>query len=382
LSYIGTRLNMIESKTSLEALFEPCKVGNIELPNRIVMAPMTRSQSPGGIPTSEVAAYYRRRTEGGVGLIITEGTTVDHPAASNDTSIPVFHGDQALSAWRKVVDEVHAAGGKIMPQLWHQGMARKPGSGHHPDHPSASPSGIVKPGKKVGEPLSAGEVEQIRDAFIDAAVEAKLVGFDGVELHGAHGYLIDQFFWNETNQRDDEFSGSISERTKFACDIIRGIRAAVGENFPIILRFSQWKLQDYDVKLADTPEDLARFLEPLSEAGVDIFHCSQRRFWEPEFDGSDLNLAGWTKKLTGKPAITVGSVGLDDDFINGFMGKSAESAGKEGLDDLLRRVEAEEFDLVAIGRAVLVDPEWPNKVKESRYSELLPFTPDALSVLS
>lgn len=323
----------------MNALYEPCHVANIDLPNRLVMAPMTRSQSPGGIPTDEVAAYYRRRAEGGVGLIITEGTTINHPSASNDTAIPIFHGAEALSAWKKVVDEVHEVGGRIMPQLWHQGMARKPGTGHNPDYPSAGPSGYLDPSKMVGKPLPNAEVKEIVTAFIQGAIDAREVGFDGVEIHGAHGYLIDQFFWEGTNVRTDEYGGDTKGRTTFACQIISGIRKALGPDFTIILRFSQWKQRDYDAKLASTPEELADFLEPLSAAGVDIFHCSQRRFWEPEFEGSNLNLAGWTKKLTGKPTITVGSVGLDEEFIAGFMGKSAESTGEQGLEDLVERFE-------------------------------------------
>lgn len=370
------------TNTAFDALYAPCRVANLDLPNRWVMAPMTRSQSPGGNPTEDVAGYYQRRAENDIGLIITEGTTVNHPSASNDVNIPKFHGDAPTKGWSRVVEAVHSAGGKIMPQLWHQGMARMPGTGHNPDYPSVSPSGYKVPGKKVGEPLTKMEIEGIVEAFVEAARLAKEIGFDGVEIHGAHGYLVDQFFWEGTNLREDEYGGDLVARTKFATDIVSGMRAEVGPDYPIILRFSQWKQQDYDAKLGHTPEALKAFLTPLSEAGVDIFHCSQRRFWEPEFENSDLNLAGWTKKLTGKPAITVGSVGLDEEFISGFMGKSAEATGEKGLDELVERFEREEFDLVAVGRAILVDPEWARKMREKRYSELMPFTREALAVLS
>lgn len=367
---------------SVEALFEPFNLPNLELKNRLVMAPMTRSMSPGGVPGDDVAAYYRRRVEGGLGLIITEGTTIDHPVASNDTNIPVFHGDEALSGWKYVVDQVHEAGGKIVPQLWHQGMARKPGTGWSPEAPSAGPSGLVRAGKQVAEPMSDDDVQQVINGFINAAKFAKEIGFDGVELHGAHGYLIDQFFWKDTNVRTDRYGGGIAERTRFACDIIKGIKRQVGSDFPLILRFSQWKLQDYEAKLANSPEELSEFLAPLVEAGVDIFHCSTRRFWEPEFEGSELNLAGWTKRLTGKPTMTVGSVGLDEEFIAGFMGTEAMSTGAKGVADLVARLEREEFDLVAIGRAVLVDSAWANKVAHGNYAELQPFNTEALGTLS
>src|SRR5690606_31751349 len=134
-------------------------------------------------------------------------------------------------------------------------------------------------------------------AFAQAAADARALGFDAVEVHGAHGYLIDQFFWEGTNRRDDAYGGSIANRTRFAAEIIAAIRARVGADLPIILRFSQWKLQDYHARLVNSPTELEQFLTPLAEAGVDLFHCSTRRFWEPEFAGSDLTLAGWTRKL-------------------------------------------------------------------------------------
>ena len=127
-------------------------------------------------------------------------------------------------------------------------------------------------------------------------------------------------------------------------------------------------------------EELERFLSQLSSAGVDIFNASTRRFWEPEFEGSDLNLAGWTRKLTGKPAITVGSVGLDSDFTSLFVeGKGGQNSG---IDQLIERLEREEFDLVAVGRALLTDPAWAAKIRGDRIDELKPFTPAALATLS
>src|SRR5947209_7077825 len=118
---------------SRNPLFEPFAHKSLQLANRIVMAPMTRSKSPSGIPGADVAAYYRRRAEGGVGLIVTEGTIVDRPGACASAEIPNFHTPESVAGWRNVVKEVHAAGGKIAPQLWHQGMVRKPGTGPNPE---------------------------------------------------------------------------------------------------------------------------------------------------------------------------------------------------------------------------------------------------------
>jgi 2,4-dienoyl-CoA reductase-like NADH-dependent reductase (Old Yellow Enzyme family) len=161
--------------------------------------------------------------------------------------------------------------------------------------------------------------------------------------------------------------------------LVRAVRQGVGPDFAIILRVSQWKLQDYTAQLAATPQEMEQWLVPLAEAGVDIFHCSQRRYWEPEFAGSDLNFAGWAKKLTGKPSITVGSVGLSGDFLNAFMG---ETSTPNSLDELLRRFGRGDFDLVGVGRALLADAEWARKIHEGRASELVGFNKAALATLA
>ena len=228
--------------------------------------------------------------------------------------------------------------------------------------------------------MTQQDIDDVVAAFAKAARDAKDVGFDAIELHGAHGYLIDQFFWEGTNQRDDQYGGSMENRGRFAVEIIKAVRAAVGPDYPIIFRFSQWKQQDYTARLAPTPELLEQFLAPLSDAGVDIFHCSQRRFWEPEFESSELNLAGWTRKITGKPCITVGSVGLDGEFLQ-FMVNTDKVAQTANIDGLLERLDADEFDLVAVGRALLVDPQWADKVREGRFEDIAPFSRDALKTL-
>lgn len=360
-----------------DILFKPFTHPKLQLDNRIVMAPMTRHFSPNGVPNEAVADYYERRAQGGVGLILTEGTTVPHGAASSSVEIPCFHGP-ALEGWQKVVERVHAAGGKIAPQLWHVGTTRKPGTGPCPDYPSAAPSGLSKPGNKVMEPLTVAEIEKIIKAFTEAAVNAVELGFDALELHGAHGYMIDNFFWEGTNQRDDKYGGSLVKRTRFAVEILESIRAEIGNDFPIILRFSQWKQQDYEAKLARSPDELAEFIEPLSAAGVDIFHCSTRRFWEPEFEGSNLNFAGWVKKLAGKPTISVGSVSLTEEFIATYREGVAEVAG---LEELIQRMEADEFDLIAVGRALIANPNWPDMVKHDKADDLRAYDKEMLTEL-
>ncbi|MFV6026665.1 1,2-oxophytodienoate reductase [Streptomyces sp. CB02009] len=363
-----------------EILSRPVSLNGLTVPNRIAMAPMTRMFSPGGVPGEDVLSYYARRAAAGVGLIVTEGTYVGHASAGQSDRVPRFHGEEQLAGWAKVAEAVHAAGGTIVPQLWHIGMVREQGQAPYPDAPAMGPSGIRTDGTEgTGQAMTQSDLDDVIGSFAEAAAAAERIGFDGVELHGAHGYLLDQFLWAGTNRRTDAYGGDPVARTKFAAEVVAAVRASVSPEFPVIFRYSQWKQDAYDARLAETPQELEAILAPLAAAGVDAFHASTRRHWIPEFEDSDLNLAGWTKKLTGRPTITVGSVGLDGDFIHAFAG---EGAPVQGIDDLLDRLERDEFDMVAIGRALLQDPEWAAKVLAGRTDELKPYDAAAVRTLS
>ncbi len=375
-----------ESNTtaSVDVLFQPYKFGRVTLPNRVVMAPMTRSQSPGKVPTDTVVEYYRRRAAGGVGLIITEGVNPLHPPSSGYPDVPYFGSDEVAPMWKKIADVVHAEGSFIIPQIWHVGSIRQLGMEPDPAVPGYGPSPVAHPfyaDKGGGDVPHEMTQQDIDDAVASYAVSAKAaedLGFDGLEIHAAHSYLIDQFFWEVTNLRTDKYGGkTLVERSRFALDVIQAVRGAVSADFPVVFRYSQWKQGDYNHKMAKTPEELEAFLMPLSEAGVDYFHASSRRFNDPEFEGSDLNLAGWTQKITGKPTITVGSVGLDSDFLRSYAGKASH---RQGVDALIRRLEHHEFDLVAVGRALLSDAEWANKVREGRENEIVEFETKFMTV--
>jgi 2,4-dienoyl-CoA reductase-like NADH-dependent reductase (Old Yellow Enzyme family) len=366
----------------VNALFAPFKIKSLDLKNRIVMAPMTRTFAPEGVPGADVEAYYRRRAEDGVGLILSEGTVIDRPAASNHERIPFFHGEKSLAGWSKVIKTVHDKGGKMGPQIWHVGSVAHP-AGDWPTSGVESPAGLLAPETPRGEAMSEEDIADTIAAYARAAADAKRLGFDTFEIHGAHGYLIDQFFWAGTNKRTDRYGGAtLKERARFAADVVKAMREAVGPDYPIILRLSQWKQQDYKARLAETPDAMTDWLMPLVEAGVDVLHCSQRRFWEPEFpeiDGEQgLNFAGWAKKLTGAATISVGSVGLSGDFMAAFGG---ESSSVVGLDNLVRRMEREEFDLIAVGRAILSDPQWVTKVRTGDNENMRPFTAAAFGEL-
>lgn len=348
-----------------DAFFKAFEYKTLRLRNRFVMAPMTRAQSPEGIPDQRVADYYGRRAAAEVGLILTEGTVVDRPASKNLKDIPDFHGKSALQGWSRVLEAVHRQGGKIGPQIWHVGNSS---AGWAPPVPFEHP-----------DSMTPADIENTIMAFADAARSAAALGFDVVEIHGAHGYLIDQFFWQNSNHRTDQYGGAtIQERVRFGVDLVKAIRKAVGPDMPLIMRISQWKGQDYNARIVTTPQELENWVSPLANAGVDIFHASQRRYWIPEFEGSDLNFAGWIKKITGRPTITVGSVGLDVDFMDSF--RKGAGGPPTSLDDLLRRFDRGDFDLIAVGRQLLQDPEWVRKVKEHRLSDIQSFDSASLRV--
>ena len=354
---------------SLDSLFKPFTLKSLNLPNRVAMAPMTRGFSPEGIPGPDVADYYRRRAEGGVGLIITEGTLISHPSAGPNTTYPRLAAGASQAAWQHVVDEVHGAGGHIFPQLWHVGLnTRREGPNIDTTIKLLGPSGVHLDGTQTDLPMTTDDINAVISAYGTSAKIAREIGFDGIEIHAAHGYLIDQFFWEHTNRRDDRFGGDLTGRTHFAAEVIRECRRQVGPDYPICLRFSQWKLRNYDARLVETPDELDLFLAPLVEAGADMFHCSTRRFWEPEFEESDLNLAGWVKKLTGLPTMTVGSVSSNTTFTD-----PDEPTVIDNLDALVAMLDRGDFDLVAVGRALIANPAWPQLIKSGAVENLIPF---------
>ena len=353
-------------------LFRPLTVGTMTVKNRIVMAPMTRSFAPGGVLHADMTEYYRRRSAGGVGLIVTEGTTVEHPVAHFTSGVPHFYGAAALARWSEVVETVHDAGSCIIPQLWHTGLGRVADRTENPDEPSIAPSVV---GKGRVREMTQKDIDDVIDAFGRGAVTARSLGFDGVAVHGAHGYLVDQFFWSRTNRRTDDYGGSAQNRLRFGVEMIAEMRHRVGPRFPIMFRFSQWKATHYDAKLAETPQELEAFLTPLADAGVDIFDASTRRFWVPEFADSPLPLAAWVKKLTGKVTMAVGSVGLQSplDVAGGLSSQDDMAPTLKNLELLTTMMGGDTFDLIAVGRLILANPDLGHLLEEQRFRDLKPY---------
>jgi 2,4-dienoyl-CoA reductase-like NADH-dependent reductase (Old Yellow Enzyme family) len=364
-------------------LFSPFECRAMRLRNRVAMAPMTRECAPGGRPTAEMAAYYARRAAGGTALIVTEGVAPSAAGAFGE-AVPRLYGEDAVDAWRAVVDAVHAEGAAILAQVWHVG-AFEPSSVGMTDSLAGvvrlSPSGLAAPDRPLGRAMTEAEIARTIEEFASAAAAARRAGFDGVEIHGAHGYLPDQFLWSGTNRRTDRWGGDLRGRLRFGVELTRAVRAALGDSGVLSYRLSQWKQLDYAARVADTPAQLAEIVEPLAAAGVDLFHCSTRRYWEPAFEGSDLGLAGWVRRLSGRPTIAVGSVTLGNDF-KSSGGKTAAAVSPEQVDGLERRIGVGEFDLVAIGRALLANPDWVRLVAAGDAARLRPFSRAHLDVLA
>ena len=361
--------------TDVSPLFTPFRLGHLELANRFVMPAMQRGMCDQGRPKPELAAYYARRAEGGVPLIIGESSAIDHPSATAQPNSSWLTPATA-DAWARCVGAVRNAGGHMLLQLWHEGAVRNDGN-------ALSPSGRVHPGKANGRAMTLEEMKAIGEGFVRSACVARDIGASGIEVHCAHGYLLDQFLWQGSNVREDGYGGpDIADRVRFPAEIVSAIRHECGPHFLISLRFSQWKEVDYGAKVAANPDELERMVTILREAGVDVLHCSTRRFWEPEWAGDGKNLAGWVKALSGLPTITVGSVGLDTDVMTTFIeARDPSPRVAEAVADLETRLAAGEFDLVAVGRALIGDPDFVEKLANRDHDAIRLFTRADLGAL-
>ncbi|MDB5718548.1 MAG: 12-oxophytodienoate reductase [Sphingomonas bacterium] len=369
----------IAADPRLARMFRPLAIKAMTLPNRFVMPAMQRGWSKGGVPDDRLVDYYRARALGGVGLIIGESAAIDHPSATGQDAAVTLHG-AAVPAWARIVDAVKQAGGHMLLQLWHEGAMRLEDSGGPaPGAATLSPSGLIWAGRANGRAATRGDLDEILDAYARTAATAKRIGADGVEVHGAHGFLLDQFCWNETNIRDDGFGDGIAARFAFPAEVVRAIRAEVGEDFVIGWRFSQWKEVDFAARVFADPGELEQSLGILRAAGVDLFHASTRRFWEPEWPGSDLGVAGWASALTDAPVIGIGSIGVRGTM---FGSSPADEAidPRTRFEELLRRFDRGDFALMAVGRALIADPDWVNKIRDGRFDDIVPFRQDMLEL--
>lgn len=345
----------------MATLFEPIRIRGVEIPNRIVMPAMTtRLAAPDGTVTPELCAYYLARAEGGSGLITVEMGS-PHPGGRHRAREVGLYDDRFVPGLRELTARLKAAGARVGIQIGHAGgYARRDVTGYPPAAPSAVPRLVheVDTRRVVPEALTREGIRDLVRSFADAAGRMKRAGFDLVELHGAHGYLIAQFLSPLDNRRTDEYGGTLPNRARFALEVVEACRQRVGD-FPLIFRFSADEYAPGGLTLDDTRE-VARW---LAEAGVDALHVSAGCYRSvpsaavmiPPMnypDGVFLHLAGAIKALVDVPVIAVGRLHAPE---------------------LVRRVVAEgRADLVALGRQLIADPEWPRKVREGRADEIRP----------
>ena len=373
------------SAHDVQPLFRPLTIAGCEITNRIVMAPMTRMFGVDGVNAPTAVEYYRRRAAGGAGLIVTEGIATSRIGAQN-RAVPELRAGAPLARWQEVVDAVHQAGGRIFAQLWHAGLGRLIDQAADPTEASIGPQAWYLPQNSVlaahggnhapGHAMTTADVDATIQEYVTAAANALSVGFDGVEVHAAHGYLVDEFLWSESNSREDRYGGNAANRVRFAVEIIQAIRERVTPQYPIGFRFSQWKSpHHYSIKAWDSPAGLEATLAPLTDAGVDYFHASTRRYWETEF-GTNTTLAGWAKKITGKPAMLVGSIG-----VTGLVDPSnllIEAPPDANLERVVEKVASGEVDLIAVGRGMLANPDWAHRVRVGDLATLSAYDKESL----
>lgn len=381
-------MTMSTVATGREPLFRPFGVRSLELANRLVMSPMTRMGCPDGLPDAVNRDYYADRAAGGTGLVVTEGIGVDHPASVDHSSIPRLDGPASVAAWKVVTDAVHAAGGRVLAQLWHVGPLW--GANARFDRPQRDQLMAVHPMRPSGRwgtpgvttysersiarwapettPMTGEDIAETIAAFGRSARLAVEAGFDGVTLHGGHGYLLDAFVWDDTNRRTDEWGGDLAARSRFPAAVVAAVREAIGPETPLFYRFSQHTQQDYKALKATTPDELAVYLGALADAGADLLDASTRRFDDPAFPdlaGADgeRSLAGWARRLTGLPSGAVGGVGIGTSLREQKSGKEVRPS--DNIDSVVAALERGEFDLISVGRLHLADPAIARVLRES-----------------
>ncbi len=333
-------------------LWQTCRIGQMELRNRIVMPPMgTKHASKEGYVTDQVKDYFEARAQGGAGLIIVEATLV-HPGGRAYENLLEITDDKFIPGLNELVRVIHKHDAKAAIQLQHCGrLAKSRLTGMQPMAPSPIPS----PGGEVPRELTVEKIKEIIGYFADAAVRAKKAGFDGIEIHGAHGYLIDQFLSPSSNKRKDNYGGGVQNRARLLIEIIKAVKGAVGGGFPVWCRINA---MEYGTKGGTTLEEAKETARLAQEAGSNAIHVSahgpkaqQHRQTLKPVSGVFADLAQGIKEVVTVPVIVVGRITPE-------AGERILSEGKA--------------DLVAIGKALLTDPEIPNKVASGKVEDIKP----------
>lgn len=338
-------------------LFSSLKLGNLVLPNRIIMAPLTRmrSQQPGNIPRALNAEYYTQRAS--AGLIISEATQISQQGQGYPAT-PGIHSNEQVAGWKKITDSVHQANGKMFLQLWHVGRISH--SSHQPNAalpvaPSAiQPSGMVLTADwkqlpfETPRALSMAEISDIVSDYQKAAENAKQAGFDGVEIHSANGYLLDQFLQDGSNHRTDNYGGSIENRARFLLEVVDAVSEIWG-NDKVGVRLSPYGTFN-DMQDRDPLSLFSYVLEQLSKRHIAYVHVIEPRATNAGGGGSDIT----DQNVPSTSAL----------FRQNFKGVFI-SAGGYNPELAKQAVESGVVDAVAFGRWFISNPDLPNKISQS-----------------
>lgn len=350
------------------ALFQPGRLGELALKNRVVLAPMTRiSATSDGRATPAMAAHYARYARGGFGLLISEGTYPDTRHSQCYVDQPGLATKEHATAWAPIVAAVHAEGVPIFAQLMHAGAVAL--HNRYTDYRIA-PSAVRPKGEQpsryhgkgpypVPRAATSAEIDAVIAGFAQAARHAVETGFDGVEIHGANGYLIDNFLTSYANQRNDRYGGSVENRVRLAIEVVEAVLAAVPAGFPVGIRISQTKVNDLAYEWPGGASDAEIIFGALGRTGLSYIHVSSHLGCGPAFD-TGLPLAALARRYAGVTVIANGKLG--------------DAAVAEGL------LERNEADLVSVAKAALADPEWPNKIAAGEAP--IPFDPAIFSPIA
>lgn len=346
---------MYTGKERYPLLFSEGKLGNMQFRNRVGLAPMTRtSAEDDGTPNEVMKRYYTRYAKGGFSLLITEGTYPDEKYSQGYSNQPGIANQKHIAGWQDIIKAVHGEGAKIVCQLMHAGALSQ---GNFYTGETIAPSAVQPKGSQlefyggsgpypVPKEMTKEDIKDVVKGFAQAARNAKEAGFDGIEIHGANGYILDQFLTDYTNQRQDEYGGSTEGRVRLLVEVARACREATGEDFLVGIRVSQGKVNDYTHKWAEKEKDAEIIFGALGKSGIGFIHVTEYHADQPAFEEGGPSLASLAKRYGGLPVV-----------VNGNLSEPEQGEG------MLQRNEA---DIITLGKIALANKDWVNKVAEGK----------------
>lgn len=335
-----------------DVLFESFEFDDVSLDNRVGLAPMTRtSATDDGRATEEMARYYAKFARGGFSFLVSEGVYTDFEYSQGYLNQPGLVSDEQVEAWRQVTEAVHEEGAPIFAQLMHAGAISQ--GNPHADE-TVGPSAVQPKGEQaelyggegefpVPRELTVDDLDEIKDSFVAAAENAQQAGFDGVELHAANGYLLNEFLAADANRREDEYGGDVESRVRFPSEVLEAVREALPSEFVVGIRVSQEKVNDDEYRWPGAEDDAEVIFSSLSETGADYVHVTETDVTAPAFGDEGPTLADLAVEYSAADTAVVANGGLGDP-------EAARQTLEAGS------------DLVTLGTSALSNPDWPQRV--------------------